>query len=487
MSPALTTVGVHEPTYLEAIRRLGVHDHLCLIYETPEEQFEALVPFIRFGLERGERCVYIADQNTADEVLDTLDAAGIDAAAATDRDALSVVTKREAYLRDGYFDPERMLALLADSVETARRAGFTALRVTGEMTWALGGAAGSERLMEYESKLNHFLPAADIVAICQYNRRWFPAELVKEVIETHPLVIHGATVCRNPYYVPPEEFLGARDPSREVDRLLAGLVERERSEAALRLSEARLAEAQRVAHLGHWEWDIPAGTLVWSDEVYRIFGLGPGAFGGTYEAFLQRVRPGDRPRVEEAVARALDRGKPYQVDHGIVLPDGSVRVVHEQAETTFDDGGKPIRMLGTVQDVTERAQTEAARARMAAILEETPDFVSTADLQQGLEFINRAGRRMLGIPEGEDVRGTRIPNVHPAWAYERIAREGIPTALQEGSWMGETALLARDGREIPVSQVILAHRNATGDVEYLSTIMRDIGERKAAGERPGRT
>ncbi len=407
MSPAPTTVGVHEGTYLEAIRRLGVHDHLCLIYETPEEQFGAVVPFMRFGLERGERCVYIADQSTADEVLDTLDAAGIEVATAREKDALSVVTKREAYLRDGYFDPERMLALLADSVEAAGRAGFRALRVTGEMTWALGGAAGSERLMEYESKLNRFFPTADILAICQYSRRWFPAEMVKEVIETHPLVIHGATVCRNPYYVPPEEFLGSRDPSKEVDRLLASLVERERSEAALRASEARLAEAQRVAHLGHWEWDIPTGTLVWSDEVYRIFGVGPGAFGGTYRAFLQRVRPDDRPRVEQAVAQALERGTRYEIEHGIVLPDGRTRVVREQAETTFDEDGKPVRMLGTVQDITERAEAEAARARMAAILEETPDFVATADLQHGVEFVNRAGRRMVGIPEGEDVRGTR--------------------------------------------------------------------------------
>ncbi len=362
MSPALPTADVHESAYLEAIRRLGVHDHLCLIYETLEEQFDALVPFIRFGLERGERSLYIADQTTAEQVLDTLDAAGIDVAAATEGGALSVVTKRESYLRDGYFDPERMLALLAESVAAARGAGFRALRVTGEMTWALAGATGSERLMEYESKLNRFFPTADIVAICQYNRRFFPAELIKQVIETHPLVIHGAAVCRNPYYVPPEEFLCPRDPSREVGRLLAGLVECERSEAALRRSEARLA-------------------------------------------------------------------------------------------------------------------------RMAAILEETPDFVSTADLEHGLEYINRAGRRMLGIPEGEDVRGTRVPNVHPAWAYELIAREGIPTALREGSWIGETALLARDGREIPVSQVILAHRNAAGEVEYLSTIMRDISERKAAEDR----
>ncbi len=480
MRSASITESARESAYLDAIRRLGVHDHLCLIYETPEEQFGAVVPFIRSGLERGERCVYVADQHTAGEVLDALDSAGIDVAAATEAGALSVVTKREAYLRDGYFDPERMMAFLAESARSARSAGFKALRVTGEMTWALGGAAGSERLMEYESKLNRFLPEAEILAICQYSRRWFPAELIKQVIETHPLVIHGATVCHNPYYVPPEEFLGARDPSREVDRLLTSLVERERSEAAMRLSEARLAEAQRVARLGHWEWNVPAGTLLWSDEVYRIFGMGPDAFAGTYDAFLERVRPSDRPRVEQAVAQALGRGKPYSLDHGIVLPDGSVRTVHELAETSFDAGGRPVRMLGTVQDVTERAQAEAARARMAAILEETPDFVATADLQHNLEFVNRAGRRMLGIAEGEDVRGTRIPNFHPAWAYERIVHEGIPTALRQGSWAGETALLARDGREIPVSQVILAHRNEAGEVEYLSTIVRGLGVRKAA-------
>jgi len=128
----------------------------------------------------------------------------------------------------------------------------------------------------------------------------------------------------------------------------------------LRLSEYRLAEAQRMAHVGNWDWDIAGGTLWWSDEVYRIFGLAPQQFGATYDAFLSFVHPEDRPRVTDAVNHALAENKPYAIDHRVVRPDGSERIVHEQAETVLAAAGGPVRMMGTVQDVTELRRNEAA-------------------------------------------------------------------------------------------------------------------------------
>jgi PAS domain S-box-containing protein len=116
---------------------------------------------------------------------------------------------------------------------------------------------------------------------------------------------------------------------------------------------AKLTEAQRIAHLGNWEWDIAANTLEWSDEIYRIFGLAPRQFGATYQVFLDAVYPNDRAFVEARVREALDLGRPYSIDHRIVLPDGAVRYVHEQAEVSRNDDGQPVKMLGTVQDITE--------------------------------------------------------------------------------------------------------------------------------------
>ncbi len=126
----------------------------------------------------------------------------------------------------------------------------------------------------------------------------------------------------------------------------------------LQRSEARLAEAQRIARLGHWEWDIASGDVEWSTEVYRIFGLDPARFRPSHTRFLGRVHPEDRPRVEAAVEQALQGDDEYSVDHRVETPGGHLRIVHEQGEVVRDSGGRPIRMRGTVQDITERHDTE---------------------------------------------------------------------------------------------------------------------------------
>jgi len=142
---------------------------------------------------------------------------------------------------------------------------------------------------------------------------------------------------------------------------------RREAEASLRQSERSLAEAQRVAHLGNWDWDIQANELRWSDEIYRIFGLEPQEFDATYEAFLQAVHSDDRESVQKAVDDAQHARTPYRLDHRIVLPSGEERIVHEQAEVRFDADGIPIRMLGTVHDVTERKRAEEAMVRVSRL------------------------------------------------------------------------------------------------------------------------
>jgi len=142
------------------------------------------------------------------------------------------------------------------------------------------------------------------------------------------------------------------------------------AEAALRRSEASLANAQRIAHIGNWDWDIVTGELVWSDEIYRIFGVAPQEFGATYDAFMGYVHPDDREFVKNSVDEALEGKKPYSIDHRIVLKGGAVRTVHEQAEVTFGADGKPVKMAGTVQDITERKKAEEALRELTVELEQ---------------------------------------------------------------------------------------------------------------------
>ena len=138
----------------------------------------------------------------------------------------------------------------------------------------------------------------------------------------------------------------------------------------LKENESRLLNAQRIAHLGSWDWDIVKNTLYWSDEVYRIFGLTPQEFGETYEAFLNSVHPDDRRFVKKSVDAALYDKKPYSINHRIVLPNAAERIVHEQAEVIFDETGKPIRMVGTVHDITDLKQAEELLKKYNRELEE---------------------------------------------------------------------------------------------------------------------
>ncbi|HJW85510.1 MAG TPA: PAS domain S-box protein [Candidatus Brocadiaceae bacterium] len=120
--------------------------------------------------------------------------------------------------------------------------------------------------------------------------------------------------------------------------------------------------------------------------------------------------------------------------------------------------------------------------QLTAILDATTDFVGSADLNGKATYFNPAARRMLGIGENEDTSDVRFSETHPEWANAVVLEKGIPAALSKGTWHGETAFLARDGRVIPVSQVIIAHKDAGGTVNYLSTIARDITERKRIEE-----
>ncbi|MBF0628129.1 MAG: PAS domain S-box protein [Magnetococcales bacterium] len=140
--------------------------------------------------------------------------------------------------------------------------------------------------------------------------------------------------------------------------VLRDISARKQAEEILRKSREGLAKAQELAHLGSWEWEIVRDRLAWSDEVYRIFGSEPGAFAADYGTFEAAIHPDDRLRVRDAVARSLEDEIPYEVEHRIIRPDGAVRVVVELGELRHDASGRPVSMVGTVQDITERKRFE---------------------------------------------------------------------------------------------------------------------------------
>lgn len=176
---------------------------------------------------------------------------------------------------------------------------------------------------------------------------------------------------------------------------------RKEMELALSRERRRLAEAQAVAQMGSWEWDVASGQLWWSDETFRIFGLQPDEIAPTLEAFMARVHPEDRARVQKAVQESLRDDMPYQVDHRLLRPDGSVRIVQERGTAERDAEGNPVRMLGTVQDITARKRAEEAvaesEARYRSLVAAMAEGVVVQDARGQITFCNEAACQLLGL------------------------------------------------------------------------------------------
>ncbi len=136
------------------------------------------------------------------------------------------------------------------------------------------------------------------------------------------------------------------------------ITERREARQALKHSEASLSEAQRIARVGSWEWDLASEVIYWSDEMYRILGYDPGGIIPTFQSFMHHVHPDDRELLETSINEAIHERVLYNVDHRILRRDGVERIVHEQGEVEYDDEGHPLRFVGTTHDVTELKQTE---------------------------------------------------------------------------------------------------------------------------------
>jgi len=179
------------------------------------------------------------------------------------------------------------------------------------------------------------------------------------------------------------------------------VTERRRAEQEAEKVRRRLVEAQRVAHVGSWEWEVAANAVTWSDELYRIYGVPIGAVLGGYEGFLSRVHPDDLEKTKRTIAAAVEHGTPFIYDHRIVRTDGTVRMLHTRGEAIVVDG-KLARLVGCCWDVTELDAATRAHRRTAALFEATLQVVDEAvvvvDNAGNVSAHNEQGKAFVPLP-----------------------------------------------------------------------------------------
>ena len=186
---------------------LGRSCHVCAFFHSKEEEYRVLMPFIKEGIEMGDRAFHIVDPKHRPDHLCRLEREGIDVADAEARGQLEVCRWQEVYTRDGHFDKYRMIETLKEGLDATRTRTGKRTRAVGHMEWALEDLPGVHDLVEYEARLNHLLTEYDDPIVCVYDLSRFDAGVVIDIMRTHPMVIIGGILQENPFYVPPDEML----------------------------------------------------------------------------------------------------------------------------------------------------------------------------------------------------------------------------------------------------------------------------------------
>lgn len=190
--------------------QLGELRHVCAFFSTDEEEYRVLLPFIKDGLECGDKAVHVVNPHQYDEHFDRLASAGIDATTALDSGQLDVRINTEAYLRDGKFDQDRMLETFEQLASGNSKDGFPLSRIVCRMDWVTGDATRLENVIQFESRVNEVWNRHDDAVICTYNLTKFSGDAVIDILRTHPMVIVGGILHQNPFFVPPAVFLRER-------------------------------------------------------------------------------------------------------------------------------------------------------------------------------------------------------------------------------------------------------------------------------------
>ena len=300
----------------------------------------------------------------------------------------------------------------------------------------------------------------------------------------------GTSLTRGALLIRHQDTADDGDPAAPPSSMRAAYAVAERR---LRRSEASLTASQRIAHLGSWELDLvdvgdlAEGALRWSDEVFRIWGYEPGGLDVTYENFLQAVHPDDRALISEAVAAALRENRSYDITHRIVRPDGSVRVVREQAEFEFDPiAGHPTRMIGTVLDVTDQQRATEVVAHTLERLHSAQEIAQIGDWEWEV-----ATDEITWSPQMFAIVG-RDPELGPPRDYAIMEqlfdrpsqlrqRECVSQVLKSGDSADYELLVVRpDGVQVPVYARAVAVTDRAGRVVGLRGTLQDMSARKAA-------
>nr|WP_082090646.1 PAS domain S-box protein [Methanosarcina sp. MTP4] len=321
-------------------------------------------------------------------------------------------------------------------------------------------------------------------------------------LEERIFTSHGLRVLQTvkaPYYDGKGNIIGLIGAARDITERkkaeealkrahenLEGIVkvrtaELEKAYHSLKDSEKGLAEAQKMAHIGNWEWDIATDEAYWSEEMYRIFGRDPRELAPSYNEYLSYIHPDDRDYYCNATKKAVT-GSPFGIDYRIFRDNGEVRTVHLESEFILNNKKIPVRIKGIVQDITERKKSEEKIQVLANIVKSSNDAIGTISLDDIITSCNEEVEQVYGY-SAEELIGNHTSIVAPPHLDKETKK--LSELIKQGKKIHhhETSRLRKDGQIIDVSITLSPVFDSHGKLTAISFISRDITERKRVEEK----
>ena len=481
----------------QRILNLKDGDHLCLFYDRdPAEQMPALVPFIQDALSKDEQFIYIADDQTVDELAAQLHLSGIDIGKEQDRGALKLWTRRE-WRQPGNLSSEKKSRQVLDFINQATSAGFKGIRFAVEMTWTLGPDIGVSELEHWEASINTiFVPGFAGRIVCQYNRSRLSPEVMLVAFHTHPLAILGNNVYPNWFYEAPL-ILDGKSPAARVELMISVL---ERSRAAQQerkeLIEKRVALAEAevtkknienvlsVMPMAVYTCDEEGRITFFNERAAALWGREPRLNDNEekYTGWRRILAPDGSaiPLNAAPMASVLKTGKSVRnEDVTVERSDGSKIIVRLNIDPLYDADGCRYGAINAFQDVTELKRAEEASRRLAAVVESSDDAIVTKDLNGIIASWNQGAERLFGYA-ADEIIGKPVTTLIPPDRHDEEPM--ILERVRRGQRIDhyEAVRQRKDGSLVEISLTVSPIKDAGGVIIGASKIARDITARKQA-------
>ncbi len=468
-----------------AILKMQPGEHFCCIYQMEAEHRSLMTLYLRSGLEQGQKVIYVTDTHSAETVLDYLKEGGLQVEPFLESGQLVLMNAFDSYLRGDEFEPDAMLELLRQETQAALDEGYSALRMTEEMTWLLRGLPGSDKVIEYESKLNGFLHESACMSVCQFDRRMFEAELLLGVIAVHPKVILGTELFENSFYVSPHQILGLDPAPAVLENVFAEMREKQAARQALVEQENFTSSALDVLTDVFVVLDMDAHILLKNAAVNRVTGYSEEEI---HEMPLKRFfAEEDVAGFLESFSRATSEGRSC-FSANLVAKNGNRIPMEFQVALLRDNSGNPSSLCVLGRDMTEHAIARAVLREERDVAEMYLDLAGVIILVLNKDgkvtLINRHGCDLLECGEGEILGVVWCEAFVPEESREDM--RAIFRHLQRGEQgfdYCEDYIRAKNGELHLIAWNNIAIKNGGGDFAGTLSSGMDITELRRDQER----